>query len=100
MNYITAVSKLLASVILVCALLFCVAMSLVLVPIILASRNASLKRSVLLELVPMGLIAGLLWRLWEPPRIRHAIHPGFDGIGRRRRGITKAEAEELDDIPF
>jgi len=92
MSYKDAVFKAVAVSLLLATFLLCAFVSLAFVPIILASRR-SMKRYAIVQAIPLSFLAGLIWKLCAIP---HAVHPGFDGVGRRRR-ITK---QDYEDIPF
>lgn len=66
-HYMKSLGRVIASVVLLGALLISIGLVFAFVPLYLAfAYKGRGKASSLLELVPIGILGGLLWRLWKP----------------------------------
>lgn len=107
MNYLRLTGKLVASVILLVALFFTVALLFAFLPLYLALSMKGRGSPALLELVPLGILGGLLWRLWEPEQrakqeeLSRAFRDGYyrresDDYVKSPRATAKKTTNQLD----
>lgn len=65
-DYMRLAGKMIASAILLFALLFSIGLTIALAPLYLALASKRGASSTIFELLPFGILSGLLWRLWQP----------------------------------
>lgn len=120
--------KVIATAVLFATFVFISVLAIMLAPLYIAlSMKGHAKVSTLIEIVPLGLIVGMMWRLWKPEGLTPEEKAYYDGIGEgvvkgsRKAGVRKgmsmvAYEEDLslqpvyetrgrgrknpDDIPF
>lgn len=124
----TIVLKVIATAVLFATFVFIAIIAIAMAPLYIAlSMKGHAKVSSLIEVVPLGIIAGLMWRLWKPEGLTPEEKAYYDGIGEGvvkgsrkagvRRGMSMVAYEEdlslkpvyetrgrgrknPDDIPF
>lgn len=120
------VLKVFATAILFCAFVFFAVLVITMAPLYIAlSMKGNAKVSSLIEIIPLGLITGMMFRLWKHDGLTAEEKAYYDGIGEGvvkgarkagvRRGMSMVAYEEdlslkpvyetrgrgkRDDIPF
>lgn len=122
----TLVIKCIATAVLFATFVFLAILVVAMAPLYIAlSMKGHAKVSSLIEIVPLGLLAGMMWRLWKPEGLTPEEKAYYDGIGEGvvkgarkagvRRGMSMVAYEEnlspqpvyetrgrgkKDDLPF
>lgn len=97
--------KVIATLILFAAFVFLAALIVTMAPFYIAlSMKGHAKLSSLIEIIPLGIITGLMWRLWKSEGLTAEEKAYYDGIGQglvkgarkagQRRGMSMVAYEE------
>lgn len=101
----TIAFKVSATIVLFVSFVFLAALIIMMAPLYLAlSMKSHAKVSSLIEIVPLGIIMGLMWRLWKPEGLTAEEKAYYDGIDEGlvkgamkagvRRGMSMVAYEE------
>lgn len=98
-HYLKLVGKMIASAVLIFALLFSIGLTIALAPLYMALASKRGASSAIFELLPFGILSGLLWRLWQPDptakyeelaaAYRDGLEKGYSGSAKPTARVAK-----------
>lgn len=96
--------KCLASGMLVTAFIFISALSLLMFPFYLALIvKGKAKASTIVQIIPLGIIGALLWKIWKPEGMSETERAYYDGISegqiKASRAVGRLEGARMIAVP-